>query len=160
MNLTPVESSHIAAIGYLEAERVLLVRYKDGSLYARTEVPKQIFEGLMSAPSKGGFLHAMPKLGAVLITKGVMPTEAGTPAIRGTVAEPGGNAAPSPGPLNVINEDADKCCRRSLTASLAKYPAALILSCGNCGQEFKPEMVGPNRFWRIIPSVAIVRQRR
>jgi len=39
MNLTPVESSHIAAIGYLEAERVLLVRYKDGSLYAIAGVP-------------------------------------------------------------------------------------------------------------------------
>ena len=160
MNLTPVESSHIAAIGYLEAERVLLVRYKDGSLYAFLDWLPALYVELMASRSKGRFMmgRIWP---SILIAKGVMPTEAGIRAIRGTVAEPGGNAAPSPGPLNVIDEDADKCCHKTLNAMFARgIDQRLSAECSDCGTQFWPEKIGECCYWRIKSNVAIVRSRR
>ena len=70
MKLTPVESSHIAAIGYLEDERVLLVRYKDGALYARTGVPVESWYDFEGSVSKGGWLNHHREYSAILISKG------------------------------------------------------------------------------------------
>jgi hypothetical protein len=58
MELTPVESSHIAAIGYLESDGVVLVRYRDGSLHARPGWNSVAYENLMRASSKGKALAA------------------------------------------------------------------------------------------------------
>ena len=69
MQLTPVESSHIEAVGYLESDRVLLVRYKDGSLYARPGWSLEHFVRLVGSTSKGKFLRATEGA-SVLIRKG------------------------------------------------------------------------------------------
>lgn len=71
MRLIPVESSHIAAIGYLDEQSVLLVLYKDGALYARPGWSMTDYIDLTHASSKGKFLHTRgDRLGsAVLITK-------------------------------------------------------------------------------------------
>ena len=69
MELTPCKSSHISSIGYLEAEHVLLVRYKDGSLYARSEVPPTAYADLMCSPSKGGWLNHHREFAAILISR-------------------------------------------------------------------------------------------
>jgi hypothetical protein len=103
MKLTPVESSHIAAIGYLEDERVLLVRYKDGSFYGYPGCYPEQFAAFLAAKSKGSWLGKWPCIGwnkAILISKGVMPTETEPLDAGIQVAGPGDNAAPSPGPLN------------------------------------------------------------
>lgn len=178
MNLTPVESSHIAAIGYLEAERVLLVRYKDGSLYAQPGWNSVAWENLQRAPSKGKAIKACANP-MVLITKGVMPTDtAGPTAIELPEKEPADNAAPSAGSLkpdsisgitlivpnaclDVIDEDADKCCRKFFAAlGPSGLCVAEALTCRDCGTQFIPSTVGPNRHWRIVPTVAIVSPRR
>jgi hypothetical protein len=160
--LTPVESSHIAAIGYLQAERVLLVRYKDGALWAWGGVQPPNWESLQMAVSKGQWMATWARVTAmpgIMISKGVMPTERPNDVDPVSVAEPGGNASPSPGPLNVIDEEASPCCRMSLDKSLAKFPNATIMSCGQCGQEFALEILWPNRYWRCKPAVAIVKPR-
>lgn len=158
------ESSHIAAIGYLETERVLLVRYKDGSLYAQPQFGASEFVALLAAPSKGSFLYCRDRKGvsAILITKGVMPNEPERPAIHGSnVAAPGGNETLPPGALNVIDEDADKCCQRGLMAFFRNDTRfSEPWTCGDCGTQFYPEMHGPTRYWRIESNVAIVRPRR
>jgi len=91
-----------------------------------------------------------------------MPTEAGTPADKLSHAYP---SPPVPDALNVIDEDADKCCRSNIPASqIAKLTgfahAGWVWVCADCGTQFAVEMVGPNRYWSIVPSVAIVRPRR
>lgn len=161
MNLTAVESSHIAAVGYLEAERVLLVRYKDGTLYAFPGWDNNRYAGLVRAESKGRFL-TWCKGSGILITKGVMPTEAGTSAVRGTVAEPGDNAAPSPGSLNMIDEDADKCCRKNAPHSQLwnRVDAPASWECPDCGTRFNIVVLsaGGARYWRIVPAFAVHRR--
>lgn len=54
MNLIPVSSSNIAAVGY--DEPTLYVFFHSGGLYAYFNVPQSIYNGLMSASSHGTYL--------------------------------------------------------------------------------------------------------
>ena len=158
MELTPVKSSNIAGAEYLAGDQVMLIRYHDGALYARLRVTPGQYVGFMAAPSKGAFVHAMPNR-ALLISN---PRKEGAPieveAERGAVE---GQAA---APLNVIDEEADPCCRCALRGIVDLLPNIECvqlgeLTCKECGTAFAPEMVGPVRHWRIKPWVAIVRPR-
>lgn len=60
MNMIPVSSSNLVAVGYDEATSTLRVAFKSG-VYDYYNVPKNIFEGLLNAPSKGKFHHAYIK---------------------------------------------------------------------------------------------------
>ena len=155
MNLTPVESSHVAAIGYLEADRVLLVRYKDGSLYARLGWSPEHYAAMHAAASKGKFLNATPGA-SIPITKGGNAEDS-----QSTRAAPPLAVMDQSGPLNVIDEDASPCCRSKFAEMVAcginQTPAA---ECVYCGTRFLPEKIGECIYWRIIPQVAIVRPRR
>ena len=52
-----VDSSNIEAIGYDEGTLELHVQFLSGGYYIYRDVPRQIFDDLMSAPSKGSFLN-------------------------------------------------------------------------------------------------------
>lgn len=158
MKLTPVGSSHVAAIGYLEDERVLLIKYRTGALYARAGTTPAEYQSLMDAPSKGGYLAFLPKhAGAVLIAKGVMPTgETCRPA-----AAPAGNEAPPAGALNVIDEDASKCCRKAMIPDFDKGCDPAVRDefvCPVCATLFRADWVGTVRHWRIVPLFALHRR--
>lgn len=177
MELTPVESSHIAAIGYLEADRVLLVRYKDGSLYARLGWSSAAYESLMRASSKGKVL-AVCTGPSVPITKGgnhagVPSNAGGDPNAESEISRLGHSTLTNSGvasgecaaPLNVIDEDADKCCRKRLLAALASWSGdeqkyLYSWACPNCGTLFGPELIAGTRYWRIQAIVKIVRRQQ
>ena len=59
MNRTPVESSNIRAVGY--EPRTLEVEFRNGSVYAYSDVPDSVHQELMQAESKGKFLNAKIK---------------------------------------------------------------------------------------------------
>lgn len=52
-----VDSSNIEAIGYDDVAQELHVQFLSGGYYVYRNVPRQIFDGLMSAASKGSFLN-------------------------------------------------------------------------------------------------------
>ena len=52
------QSSNVAGFGYDEANQMLTVEFNNGSRYNYYDVPQHIFDGMNSADSKGGFLHA------------------------------------------------------------------------------------------------------
>lgn len=54
MNLTPVCSTNINSIGY--EENTLYVLFNAGSLYAYHNVPYEVYNALMNAPSHGKYL--------------------------------------------------------------------------------------------------------
>lgn len=56
MQLDPVESSMLAAVGYDASLRALVVLYNSGKAYQYLEVPPDIFQGLLEARSKGRFM--------------------------------------------------------------------------------------------------------
>jgi len=70
-----------------------------------------------------------------------------------------------PEPLNVLDPDADKCCRKSLARHFNRderiggesWPESV--TCQDCGTRFVRTKVGPTQFWRIAPEFAIVRRR-
>ena len=55
--MTYVDSSNIEQIGYDSDKTELHVVFKDGSLYVYNDVPVQIYEELLGAPSKGSYLN-------------------------------------------------------------------------------------------------------
>ncbi len=56
-----VDSSNIEAVCYLEGSRELQVRFINGSTYSYSDVPQEIYEELINAPSKGSYLNRMIK---------------------------------------------------------------------------------------------------
>ncbi len=54
--MIPVKSSNLVAVSY--ANSTLHIRFHSGRLYVFFNVPKSVFNGLMSAPSKGKYFHA------------------------------------------------------------------------------------------------------
>ena len=146
MTLSPVDSSHIAAIGYLDIDRVLLVRFQDGTLRAWLDVTADEYAALACAPSKGKALHALRGTSVLISRKEGAKVES---RAQGTVP-----LAVS-GPLNSIDENAGRCCGRALD----KFGAVRTepWDCPQCGLSFVADMVGTVRHWRIVPHVVILR---
>jgi len=63
VEMIPVSSSNVQAIGYNEASQVLYVRFSSNTLYSYQGVPIAEFYGLQNAPSVGGYLNANIKKG-------------------------------------------------------------------------------------------------
>lgn len=57
MEMTPVHSTTIEAVGYGPHTRRMRIRFEQGRAYDFCGVPQHIFEGLMSAPSKGTYYN-------------------------------------------------------------------------------------------------------
>jgi len=56
MNMVPVKSSNLVSVGYEPQSQTLRIQFKSG-LYDYHNVPKLIYDGLMSASSHGQY-HA------------------------------------------------------------------------------------------------------
>lgn len=53
-----VTSTNLASVGYKKREKTLEIRFKsNGSVYQYKDVPEDVYNNLMSAESKGQFLH-------------------------------------------------------------------------------------------------------
>jgi hypothetical protein len=56
MQLDPVESSMLAAVGYDSNLKALVVLFNSGKAYQYLQVPPEIFQGLTEARSKGRYM--------------------------------------------------------------------------------------------------------
>lgn len=61
IELVPVQSSNVAALGYDATAGVLRVRFKSGATYDYEEVPADVAEALNAAESKGRFVATVIK---------------------------------------------------------------------------------------------------
>lgn len=57
-----VGSSTIKEIGYDEAGEKLWVKFKDGGLYFYSDVPKEVYEEMLSVRSVGRYFHQNVRL--------------------------------------------------------------------------------------------------
>ena len=64
VEMIPVSSSHVQAIGYDELNQDLYVRFNDNTLYRYLGVPIAEFYGLQNASSKGTYLYHNIKKGS------------------------------------------------------------------------------------------------
>lgn len=53
MEMIGVSSSNLSAVGYDEDSRVLRIRFHNGATYDYYVVPEEVYQGLLSAASKG-----------------------------------------------------------------------------------------------------------
>lgn len=54
----PIQSSDLASVGYDERRRLLEIEFRSGGIYRYIDVPKEIFDALLAAESKGRFFAA------------------------------------------------------------------------------------------------------
>ena len=76
MTLTPVESSHIAAIAYDPETEILEVQFRNGDCWSYAYVHQDLFDHFVSASSIGSFF-----------TSRIQPASPGTLISKGTLAE-------------------------------------------------------------------------
>lgn len=57
----PVSSSNLRSVGYDDDSGVLEVEFTNGAVYQYLEVPDRIYSALVSASSKGKYLHQAVK---------------------------------------------------------------------------------------------------
>lgn len=67
MKHEPVTSSAIASVAYDDG--ALEVRFTSGQTHRFNDVPRAVFEGLLSAKSKGAYFHRHIKAGGYTSTK-------------------------------------------------------------------------------------------
>jgi hypothetical protein len=56
MELKPVISSNIKAIGYDTSTKILHVEFNNNTLYEYKNVPQEIYDGLINTSSQGSYL--------------------------------------------------------------------------------------------------------
>ena len=59
MELTPVHSSNIDAIGYDRETHTLSVQFLSGKTYTYANVPEELYRAFLAAPSKGQYFARM-----------------------------------------------------------------------------------------------------
>ena len=57
MNVKPVESTTLAAIGYDEGREILQLEFRSHSVYRYFGVPGSVYEALVAASSKGRYFN-------------------------------------------------------------------------------------------------------
>jgi len=57
MGKIPVESSDLSHVGYDEGSKTLCVWFHGGGVYEYDDVPRSVYDGLMSASSHGKHFH-------------------------------------------------------------------------------------------------------
>ena len=60
MNMQPVSSSNLSAVGYDPTTQTLRIAFHSGT-YDYFDVPSSVYSGLMNAASKGGYHHQFIK---------------------------------------------------------------------------------------------------
>lgn len=58
MQMTPVKSTNLEAVGYDPASTTLTVQFKGGKRWAYDGVPQDTYDALMQADSIGSYFHA------------------------------------------------------------------------------------------------------
>jgi hypothetical protein len=61
MEMVRVNSSAITAVGYDPATNRMKITFKQGKTYDFCRVPLNIYQGLINAPSKGGYFDRVIK---------------------------------------------------------------------------------------------------
>ena len=58
VQMKPVRSSNLDAVGYDAVKHVLYVAFKNGTQYGYQNVPEETYQAFMNAESLGKFFHA------------------------------------------------------------------------------------------------------
>ena len=57
MDMVPVSSRNLSAVGYEPSSAILRIQFNNGKLYEYYDVPQYIYDELVAAESKGSYAH-------------------------------------------------------------------------------------------------------
>lgn len=57
IKMLKVQSSNILSVAYIPDDKEMFIKFKGNSIYKYSDVDHKIFDELMEARSKGGFMH-------------------------------------------------------------------------------------------------------
>lgn len=57
MNRQAVQSSNLASVGYEPSAYTMEIEFKDGRVYQYFDVPQNVYQDLIGAPSPGQYFH-------------------------------------------------------------------------------------------------------
>ena len=90
MTRNPVISSNLASVGYDVVSGTLEIQFHSGDIYDYSSVPLEIYNSLMSAPSKGHFFYeAIRKGGYAYVKVFDEKTQSGSPTGAEGLTAPG-----------------------------------------------------------------------
>lgn len=55
--MEPVKSSALEAVEYRKENKLLIIKFKTGSVFVYYDVPLKVYMGLMAAKSKGSYFN-------------------------------------------------------------------------------------------------------
>ncbi|MBK6659502.1 MAG: KTSC domain-containing protein [Proteobacteria bacterium] len=61
MERTPVTSTNILSVGYDPDQEILEIEFISGTVYQYSGVPNAVYEGILTADSKGKYFHSNVK---------------------------------------------------------------------------------------------------
>jgi hypothetical protein len=163
VELLPVQSSNVAAAGYLEVDQIMMVRYNDGALYAFPGVTAEAWASFEQAPSKGVWLKAWTDGGgqapSLLQKQVVRPGTGGAGAAIDPAAGASVSTAASVSLLQTYQDD--DCCGRLLVRFLQTTAALQAVSwkCPKCEMEWTHRMHGSVRHWFPRVNTMVMRRR-
>lgn len=146
MEMVPVQSSNVAAIGYDETVRLLRIEFKDGSVYDAYAIDPQMHDALMATSSKGGF-----------ISRFLQTQLRRRPAIEGQPPAPIKCDPNAPSILHT--HDPDDCCAIGKALADGKVRGNSWI-CPECGMEWRPVMIdeGTVCHWEPHPCILVWRR--
>jgi len=53
----PLHSTLLATASYQDEAALLFLEFRDGAIYCYRDVPQEVYEGLLTAPSKGVYFN-------------------------------------------------------------------------------------------------------
>lgn len=144
MDLIPVESSNIRAVGYDAERKLLRVVFRDGVVYEGDDVSQELHAAFMAASSKGRF--AARYLGTILKRAGH------------SVGPAPEQPRPSSGPLH--SHEPDDCCGKRISIALLSggLDKLDVWTCPKCGLEWRAllDVIGvkhwhPHVYMAVVP---------
>lgn len=145
MEMVPVQSSNVAAIGYDETVHLLRIEFKDGTVYDAERIDPQMHDALMATSSKGSFINRF-------LSK----------EMRRRPLIDGGQSIPKQidGAPSILHTfEPDKCCKIGKALADGKVRGNSWI-CPECGTEWRPVMIdnGTVCHWEPHPCILVWRR--
>ncbi len=138
MDLIPVKSSNIAAIGYSAECRLMRVLYRDGRMYDHVDVDPIEHETAMAVDSKGQYIAVLAKRKPG-VRIGGEPIKLREPARR-----------------VIQTHDPDPCCSAGITRALPLLTEVDRWECPKCGGDWRMHLVNGVRHWARFEMIEVI----
>lgn len=138
MELIPVESSNVAAIGYNAECRLMRVLYRDGAIYDHVDIDPETHRRIMDAPSKGAALGSIIKERPGVRISGE-PIKLREPARR-----------------VIQTHEPDPCCSAGITRALPTLTEVDRWECPKCGGLWRMNLVSGIRHWAPVEIIEVI----